>query len=273
MAIITISRGSLSGGKQLASCIGMNLGYQVISREELVSEAAAAYGVKEENLVRGLEKGPTFWDRFRIDRQIYLTVARATLCRLVSSGDVVYHGHAGHLLLEGVPHVIKIRIIAPMTRRVQAAMQEHGFGEGEAEAYIRRRDEERQSWTRFLYGIEWGDPVLYDLTVNLERLSIEAVCGILSGLVERPEQRVTKEARSTLANQYLAAHVKAKLYLNPKIAASAAKISVEASGGAVKLSGLLPGEVLVRSAVETVRGLPEVTALDSEWLAATAAGR
>jgi len=273
MAIITISRGSLSGGRQLASCVGMNLGYQVMSREKLVGEAAAAYGVKEEDLVRGLERGPTFWDRFRIDRQIYLTVARATLCRLVRSGEVVYHGHAGHLLLEGIPHLIKVRIISPMTRRVKAAIEEHGFSEGEAEAYIRRRDEERQSWTRFLYGIEWGDPVLYDLTVNLERLSIEAVCSILAGLVDRPEFAPTEEGLHKLDDLFLSAHVKAKLYLNPKIAAAAGKITVKASGGAVKLSGLLPGEALVREAVETSRALPEVAELDTEWLGTTEAAR
>ena len=52
MAIITISRGSLSGGRRLATCVGMNLGYQVISREELVQEGARAYGVMEQNLRR-----------------------------------------------------------------------------------------------------------------------------------------------------------------------------------------------------------------------------
>jgi len=62
-------------------------------------------------------------------------------------------------------------------------------------------------------------------------------------------------------------------YLNPKIVAAAGKITVKASRGAMKLSGLLPGEALVRAAVETSRALPEVAELDTEWLGTTEAAR
>ena len=267
MAIITISRGSLSGGKRLAECLGRNLGYTVISREDLVERASEWYGVREENLVRGLERGPGLLDRFRIDRQIYFAVARATLCRLVRQDDVVYHGHAGHLLLEGVPHVLRLRIIAPFGSRVRAAMEERGLAEGEAEAFIRREDEERVSWTRFLYGVDWGDPVLYDLTANLEKLTVEAVCSLAAALVERPELRTTPEGLRQLGDVYLAAHVHARLYLNPRIAAAAGRIRVTASSGTVRLEGILPGEGLLREVLETCNSIPEVDTVESEWLA------
>ncbi len=67
MAIITISRGTFSGGKRLAACLGATLGYRVISREVLVA-AAERYGVREETLVKGIESPPTFWERFSVDR-------------------------------------------------------------------------------------------------------------------------------------------------------------------------------------------------------------
>jgi cytidylate kinase len=41
MPIITISRGSGSGGQLLAEALGETLGYEVVSREEVVHEAAA----------------------------------------------------------------------------------------------------------------------------------------------------------------------------------------------------------------------------------------
>lgn len=267
MAIITISRGTLSGGRRLADCLGKKLGYRVFSREELVAEAASLYGVKEENLLRGLDSGPKFWDRFRIDRQIYLEVARATLCHLVRDGNIVYHGHAGHLLLQGVGHVVRVRIVAPMSQRIRMAVEEHGFSEGEADAYIQKRDEERRSWTRFLYGIEWGDPVLYDLTVNLEKMTIEGVCHLLAGVVERPEFRSSEAFQRELDDLFLSSHVHAKLYLNPRIAAAAGKITVKASAGTVRLSGLLAGDSLVREVLDTCAGLPEVSKVDADWLA------
>ncbi|MBS3779973.1 MAG: cytidylate kinase family protein [Desulfovermiculus sp.] len=40
MAIITISRGSYSRGRQVAEKLGQRLGYKVISREVLISTSA-----------------------------------------------------------------------------------------------------------------------------------------------------------------------------------------------------------------------------------------
>jgi cytidylate kinase len=268
MAIITISRGSLSGGQRLADCLGKALGYRVISREDLSREATRRYGVVEESLRRGLEQAPSFFDRFRVDRQIYRCVAQATLCQMVRDDDVVYHGHAGHLLLRDVAHVVRIRLIAPLRDRVAFATAELGYSESEAEAYIRKRDEERVSWTRFLYGIEWGDPALYDITLNLERISIPTACQTLAALVEREEFRVTAEHRQKLENLFLAAHVQATLFLNPRVSAAAAKLEVRADAGTVHLSGILPGDDLLDEVLRTCRSLPEVKDTRAEWLGA-----
>jgi cytidylate kinase len=268
MAIITISRGSLSGGRSLAQCLGANLGYRVVSREDLVEEGARRYGIDEKTLQKGLEEAPRFWDRFRVDRRIYVSVAQATLCHLVQSDDVVYHGHAGHLLLRGVGHVLRVRIIMPMNQRIPLAVREHGLAEGAAEGFIKKRDEERASWTRFLYGIDWLDPVLYDMTLNLEKFTIEAACALIATMVERQEFEVTDENRQELADLELASHTHAKLFLNPKIAAAAAKIDVKARDGVVHLSGILPGDALLDDVLKTCRELPEVEDVRAEWLGA-----
>ncbi len=265
MSIITISRGTLSGGQRLAGCLARSLDYRLISREVL-AEAAHRYGVHEEDLARGLEQPPSFWDRFGIERQIYLTVIRATLCQLVREDNVVYHGHAGHLLLQGVDHVLRVRVIAPLAYRVKAAMTTQGVDEKGAEAYIQRRDQERISWTRFLYGAEWRDPSLYDLVINLEKVTIEAACNLIVCMVERPEFRMTPESLRQLEDLYLASHVKARLFLNPKIGAAAAKIDVTATAGAVHLAGVLPGESILADVVATCRSLSEVKEVRADWL-------
>ncbi len=265
MSVITISRGTQSGGQRLANCLAMNLGYKLISREVLV-EAAQRYGVSEESLARGLEQPPSFWDRFRIDRQIYMTAIRAALCQLVREDNVVYHGNAGHLLLHGVDHVLRVRVIAPLVSRVKAAMATQGLDEKQAEAFIREKDEARISWTRFLYGVEWRDPSLYDLVLNLEKVSIETACNVIVCMSERSEFRMTEESLHQLEDLYVASHVKAKLFLNPKIAAAAAKIDVSATSRVVHLAGVLPGEDILQEVLSTCRSLPEVKDVRAEWL-------
>ncbi len=265
MAIVTISRGTFSGGSRLASCLGTALGYRVISREVL-AEAAQEYGVLEETLLEGLRDAPSFWERFRIDRRIYLTVITAAACRIVRDDNVVYHGHAGHFLLPDVDHILRIRVIAPLHARAAEAMASHGFDRDEAEEYIRNLDEQRASWTRFLYGVDWQDPTLYDIVLNLEKITIEAACQLIAEIVARREFAQSPDGARKLADHHLVAHVRAKLFLNPKIAAAADRIDVTASDGEVELSGLLPDERIREHVLATVEAIPEVTSIRSEWL-------
>jgi len=266
MAIITISRGTLSGGTRFAMCLGKTLGYRVVSREDLLAEAVTLYGIDEERLHRGLTRGPSFLERFRIDREIYLAVAKATLCRMVRDDNVIYHGNAGQFLLEGVGHVLRLRTIAPMDLRVQMARAEHGFSEKEAIALIEATDAERRSWTRFLYGIEWGDPSLYDLVVNMEKISLETACHMVEAVVADGDLVPSEEDIQRLHDLYLEAHVKASLFLDPRIGAVAAGIGIVAAGGAVELKGILPGARYVEMAIATCSALPEVDSVDAEWL-------
>jgi hypothetical protein len=198
--------------------------------------------------------------------QSYLTVICAALCRLVREDDVVYHGNAGHLLLQGVDHVLRVRVIAPLPYRIKAAMETHGFDEKEAETYIRKKDEERVMWTRFLYGVEWRDPALYDLVLNLEKVSVEMACNVIVCMAERPEFQMTPESLRQLEDLYLASHVRARLFLNSKVGAAAAKIDVTAAGGIVHLAGVLPSETFRQEALATARSLPEVKHVRADWL-------
>ena len=65
MSVITISRGSFSGGKMLAECLSATLGYRCIDRDVIV-ERAAASRVSQEELQRALEKPPSFLVRFQL---------------------------------------------------------------------------------------------------------------------------------------------------------------------------------------------------------------
>jgi cytidylate kinase len=266
MAIITISRGTFSGGKRLAMCLSINLGYRLISREVVV-EAAARYGVSEEELARGLEQRPTLLDRFGIGRQLYLAAAGGALCRAVRDGDVVYHGNAGHLLLAGIDHVIRVRVIAPMPMRIGAAIADHGFDASEAEVYIRRKDAERVAWTKYLYGIDWHDPSHYDLVINLDKVNVEAACETIVCLAERPEYQLTEQGRASLDDLTLAYDIRVRLFQHSKIAAATTKLSITVTAGEVALAGVLPDESTRDAVVATVSAMAGVKAIHADWLA------
>src|SRR5208337_2085370 len=98
MAIITISRGTFSGGKMLAECLSQKLGYSCIDRDVLAEKAATAR-VSQHDIRAALEAPPAFPGRFNHKRYLYLALVQAALTDEVRSGEAVYHGLAGHLLL------------------------------------------------------------------------------------------------------------------------------------------------------------------------------
>ncbi|MFY9728823.1 MAG: cytidylate kinase family protein, partial [Bryobacteraceae bacterium] len=122
MAIITVSRGTFSGGKALAERLSKRLGYRCINRDMLVRKAATSR-VSEHDLRAALELPPAFPGRFNHTRYVYLALIQAALTEEVRSGCAVYHGLAGHLLLKGAPGLLRLRIIAPMEYRIRMAQE------------------------------------------------------------------------------------------------------------------------------------------------------
>ena len=259
MSVITISRGSFSGGKTLAECLAAKLGYRCVGREAIV-ERAAASGVSPEELLGALLDPPGFLDRFKHKRYQYLTLFQAALAEEVKNGRVVYHGNAGHLMLRDAAAVMRIRIIAPIEMRLAMVQERLKLVGNEALDYIRKMDEGRKKWTQYLYGVDWEDPALYDLVVNLEHTDIEEACDVINALTRaRKCFDLSPACRAELEDMTVAGRVRASLAMNP----STAHLEVEASarGGDVSLRGKVTqiGELdEVRRVAKAVPGVREL---------------
>jgi len=258
MAIITISRGTFSGGKALAECLAERLGYECLSRE-VILDAASGYGIPAEKLTAAMEKPPSFWQQLTGERVDYLQYVRAALCERAMKGNLVYHGHAGHLLLAGVSHVIRVRVIADMEQRIKAAMRDQKLDRSTAIAYIKRVDKERVKWTRFLYGVDWHDPSLYDVVLNLSHISIRGACETIVRMAELDEFQPTRESVKALEDLTIASRVWAALAKDPRT--TAADLRVTAKDGVVTVTGTTGSEAVVEAiplAASQVEGVREV---------------
>jgi len=234
MCVITISRGAFSGGELLAECLAWKLEYRCVDREVIV-ERAAAHGVSQDVLRDALQKPPGFLERFSHKRYVYLTLIQAALTEEVKNGNAIYHGNAGHLLLRGGPNVLRTRIIAPLEFRLRIAQDRLKYGRDEAIAYLQKSDEDRQKWSHFLYGVNWGDASLYDIVINLEKMGIEEACHVISGLARESCFEFTDESRKRMDDLVLASRVKADLVIDPKT--SDLELDVQAFEGAVTIMG------------------------------------
>lgn len=260
MAIITISRGTFSGGQKLAECLAQKLGYKSISREILI-EAAEKYGISEKELVTAMKSKPAIKERLslNIDRFRYLSFIQATLCEHAINDNIVYYGHAGHLLLKDACSVIKVKVIATLEQRLAFAMECHKFSREEAASYIKKMDRHREKWTKFLYNIDWNDPSMYDIVINLEDITVQTACEIVCAMAKAPEFVLTDAKKKALADLALESGVKAKLASNKSTKDYMLKVS--AKEGNVKIYGRVKnaGDAdRIRTIVSTLPGVKSV---------------
>ena len=237
MPLITVSRGSMSGGQALAECLASPLGSPCVGRE-IVVEAAAKLGVSEQLLLGKLEKSPGLWQRLTMERRLYVAAVQAALAEHAARGNLIYHGYAGQHLLRGVPALLRIRLIAPMAMRVRAIIEREKVSPRDAERVIAERDANRRRWTEAMYGVDLNDPRLYDLVINLETMSVASACTMVVAVVQRPEYTVTDEVRTKLQDFLLACRVKVALATQP--ASRGLDLDVKAIGGVVTIQGEVP---------------------------------
>jgi cytidylate kinase len=262
MAIITISRGTFSGGKALGERLAERLGYPCVSREDVLVDASKEYGIAEEDLAAAVKDPPSFWEQVPGRRVAYLKCVTSTILKRAREGNLVYHGYAGHLLLRGISPVLRVRVVADMEFRIKAAMERLKAGRDQAAAYIEKVDGDRRKWTRFLYGIEWDDPKLYDVVFNLERLSVEGACESIVHMTGLDEFKMTPESRRALENFTLSSRVWAALAKNEQTKSAAVRIS--ADRGKVTIEGSVGSQKVVDAIPEVVRQVEGVKEIQCE---------
>jgi len=265
MSVITISRGSFSGGKHLAECLAKRLGYRCVDRDVIVEKAAAS-GVSQKELRDAIQKPPTFLERFTHKKYLYLTLIQAALTEEMRTGKAVYHGNAGHLLLSGGAPIVRTRIIAPMSYRIKMARTRLRLSEPEAIEYIDQMDQDRRKWTQYLYGVDWSDPALYDVVLNLEYITIPEACETISTLVKsQASHEFGPDCQAVMDNLALASRVRAKLALEPET--SHLEFEVSADGGSVRLHGKLSSMDLMPAVERIALAVPGVKEVNLEEVA------
>jgi cytidylate kinase len=210
MSIITISRGSYSHGKEVAEKVAGKLGYECVAREVLL-EASEHFNIPEMKLTQAMRNAPSLLDRFLYGKEKYVAYIRAALLNRFRKDNVVYHGMAGHFFVRGVPHVLKVRIIADLDERVKIVMERDKVSRKEALRSIKKIDDERNKWGRHLYGIDTSDSSLYDLVLHIRKFTVDDAVELICSGVRLEQFRTTPESQRIMEDLALAAEVTARL--------------------------------------------------------------
>jgi hypothetical protein len=257
MSVIAISRGSFSGGKLLAEALARRLNYRCIDRD-VVIQRTSIRSISPSELFDALDPPPTS-ELYSLNhrRYIYLALVQAAILEEVYAGNAVYHGLAGHLLLPDELHVLRIRVIAPMEYRIRVARERLHLDEHQAVAHIKKVDDHRGKWTRYLYGVNWEDPALYDLVFNLQHVSVEQACQLIYGMVKLGGFEFSPKQRAAMNDFLITTRVLGALAKDPLT--SNLEVEVVSSGGQVTIKGELLDQTedlrRVAAAVQDVRSV------------------
>jgi cytidylate kinase len=217
VAIITISRGSYSKGKEVAEKVAEKLGYACVARE-VVIEASKEFDIPEVRLVRAIHDAPSILDRFTYGKEKFIAYFQSALLKCLERDNIVYHGLAGHFLLKGVCHVLKVRIISDMEDRVRLEMDREKITSEDALSLLKKDDEERRKWSLNLYGIDTADPLLYDLVIHIRKIKVDDAVDLICHTAGLDCFKTTFESQKAMEDLVLASEVRTTLLdLKPDI--------------------------------------------------------
>ncbi len=276
MAIITISRGCYSHGQEIAEQVAQMLGYECVSREVLV-DAAQLFDVSERKLIKSIHDAPSLLERITGGREKYLEYIKAALLDRVRHDNVVYHGHAGHLLLTDIPEVLKVKIIAATEDRIKLLQQKQKTSEDQALKFIESEDKHRAHWTRYLYKMDLSDPKLYDIVIHIGRLNIQDACRLICAAAQSKTYEISAETKRAIIDKAIARRLKAALHeiCEAEISSDGGHVRIKIEAQKLRKTGQASPalqmhifstikEDLTRQVLEVAHKIPGVTDVECE---------
>jgi len=197
-------------GKAVADQVAQRLNYRLISREVLL-DACSRFNIPEIKLEKAIHDAPGILKRYRHGNQAYIAYIRSALMDRIADDNVVYHGLAGHLLLTGIGHVLKVRINADMEKRIRIEMERDQIPADTAWQRIQEDDNQRRKWTHSLYGQDPLYASLYDLTLCIDKLSIDNAVDFICQAAATDGFKSTEKNLQKAKDMAVACRVKAAL--------------------------------------------------------------
>src|SRR4029453_6379137 len=212
MAVIAMTREMGSLGKDVAAGLAEQLGLTVVHHELVEHHLAQRLGLKESAVHRYLEGEASLLERWKIDKEKLSRFTTEEILELAQKGNVVIRGWGAVAVLRAVPHVLRVRVCAPMPSRERVMVERLGLkSPSDATSNILQNDAAHARIMRGFFGVNWEDPQLYHVVLNTGAVPVDACVSIVRFLAERPEFQETEETRSVLTDKLVESRVRAAL--------------------------------------------------------------
>lgn len=208
MSVITMSKELGSGGEEIARLVCDMLGYRYFDKQMII-DAARDTGLAHDQIVDYSEEryevqnflrrlfrpgprpvttvsvrqqdpsGKLILGAESINEAQYVALIRSAVQAAYASDDIVIIGRGGQAILQDVPNVLHVRIVAPMGTRIARLQQRQGGTAQEIEQQLTRQDRAAAEYIGRFFGVRWDDPTLYHLVLNTGKISLQGAAQII----------------------------------------------------------------------------------------------
>jgi cytidylate kinase len=230
MAILTISREFGSGGRDIGRAVADAMGYDCVDRKRILDDMKREGKIWEDKAKQFDENYPDLWERSDWAFKGFVALNQSHFLQYAVKGNVVLIGRGGNFLLKQFPFVLKVRVKAPLEKRVDRVMAREGINSENAQYLIEKADSEMSKAVYLIYGKDWGDADEYDLVFDTSRQDQNEIVSILkSALLEKDKHNIP-EARQALELRTLAEKIKAAVLTDPRFFISAFDVDPKEEG-------------------------------------------
>jgi cytidylate kinase len=179
MAVITISRETATGGRELGRILAKRLDYQYIDKS-LFQDIAEDLNISEKTLMSFEERRRyEGYDKSAIAEEEYKKSLESLLLAKAREDNVVIIGRAAYFFLKDMKNCCHIRLVAPMDWKKQYAMKTYNISPDRIQEFIKKGDDTRKWFRRSICGMGFDDAHWFHLTLNMSRISIEQAAELI----------------------------------------------------------------------------------------------
>ena len=252
MPMVLISSAPHGVARELAQNLQQKTGWPLLSREQLVN-LAHDQGIKLSRLETSIVKSPLIPEKLAREKEIYLAFVTAKLCESAVDSNLIYYGRAGHMLLPGVSHRLRVGLGVPRQNRVDNVVRDLHLSPEKAREYLDQLDKDIEKWIHFVHRQDAKDPGQYDIFFNLQNMSLANAAVLLCNTAELPDFRPTPASKKRLEDLYLGA--RAQLRLAEDEHTRGLDLGVRAVGGVVTVTYMPRQEAAAQSISEVLQDL------------------
>ena len=116
----------------------------------------------------------------QVDDALYAKTMSAIIRELGARGGIVILGRGGQMILADLAHALHVLCLAPQQLRIEHLAQREGISPEEAGRRVADGARARAAFHRKFWKVDVDDPALYDLTVDMSRLSYEVAAELVA---------------------------------------------------------------------------------------------